>query len=392
MIIPIRTDYRMSRTPWVNYMILAVNVALYFLGYSGADAAAAMRTDAWLLHPLQPELHQFVTCVFLHGSFWHLAGNMLFLWVFGNAVNDRFGQVGYLTFYLAGGILACIGYMLLGGNAPVLGASGAISAVTGAYLVLLPRARVTVLVLLIWVLMPFEVSSLYFLLFQLVYNLWMSFSPSLTGQYAGGVAYVAHASGYVFGIVVASGLLIIRALPRDPFDLPNLIRASRRRHQFRSVVAEGYDPFSLVRPELKKAPAEAVEAIPIDPREAQLRGDIQDALSRHEYAQAVGLYLQLVQIAEDAVLPRQQQLDVANQLMVQQHYPAAADAYERFLARFGPTQPGVEEIHLMLGLVYSRYLHQYDKARKYLQLALERLRDGQRRAQAQAELDGLKRQ
>ena len=90
----------------------------------------------YYLHPDQPEILQFFTSVFLHGSWMHLIGNMIFLWVFGNAVNDRFGHVGYAAFYLAGGVLSGLGYVLLAGQAPVLGASGAISAVTGCYLVL----------------------------------------------------------------------------------------------------------------------------------------------------------------------------------------------------------------------------------------------------------------
>ncbi|HAU37433.1 MAG TPA: rhomboid family intramembrane serine protease, partial [Phycisphaerales bacterium] len=95
--------------------------------------------------------------------------------------------------------------------------SGAISAVTGAFLVLLPRTRVTLIAFFIYYIFPFELSSIYFLAFQFVWNTFMSFGE--VGGAGGGVAYVAHSSGYVFGIAVAALLLVFHLLPRDPFDL-----------------------------------------------------------------------------------------------------------------------------------------------------------------------------
>jgi tetratricopeptide (TPR) repeat protein len=326
---------------------------------------------------------------------------MLFLWVFGNAVNDRFGNVGYLAFYLAGGELAGVGYLLLAGNAPVLGASGAISAVTGAYLVLFPRARVTLL-LWFYVVTTFEMSSIYFLLFQFVTNLWMSLDINMTtGAVAGGVAYVAHSAGYVFGIVIALLLLATRVLPRDVFDLLNLFRSAHRRSQFRRMVVEGYVPFRTADPgqELRDrhqrrfVESRTVGSRPDDTAAAQeleLRKAISESLAKHDLASAARQYLQLVQIAQDAVLSRQNQLDVANQLMDQQLYPVAADAYERFIRSYGDYEH-IADIDLMLGLIYSRYLHQYDRAEQLLTLAMERLRDARKVAMARQALEEIRR-
>ncbi len=397
MIIPVKTDYRMTRTPWVNYAIIAINVLLYVLGYNGSSMAHSQKIAAYLLHPDAPQLYQFVTCTFLHANFWHLAGNMVFLWVFGNAVNDRFGQLGYLMFYLAGGILAGLGYVVLSGLAPVLGASGAIAAVTGAYLVLLPRARVTVLAFLV-VIFPFELSSLYFLAFQVVWNIFMSFSTDVGGHSAGGVAYAAHSSGYVFGIFVSIFLLAIRALPRDPFDALNLFRTFQRRSRYRQMVAQGYDPFSFIRPQMQRQepPLLPWQSAPppteMDAREAQLRRDIYEALSHSDLATAAEKYLQLVQIADDAVLPRQQQLDIANYLNTADRFPAAADAYERFLKHYGQQYENIGDIQLVLGLLYSRYLHQYDRAMHYLDLAAQNLKDPRRLELAQSDLRALRQQ
>ncbi|MFB3892470.1 MAG: rhomboid family intramembrane serine protease [Phycisphaerae bacterium] len=393
MIIPVRTDYRMSHPPWVNYAIIAANAGIFLLGYNGLSAHNERRIAAWLLQPDAPTLEQFFTCMFLHASWVHLLGNMLFLWVFGNPMNDRFGHVGYLAFYLAGGVLAGVGYIVLGGAGPVLGASGAICAVTGAYLVLLPRARVTLLVLLIWIFVPFDVSSLYFVLVQVIFNL-----AHTLGGGGGGVAYSAHSAGYAFGIGVAVLLLAIKALPRDPFDLLNLVRTWRRRTRYRQMVAQGYDPFGFVRPVGQKPPSQWVNVRTVqstvpntnEARELELRRDISETIARGDLAGAAEKYLQLVQIAEDAVLSRQQQRDVANQLMLAEKYPAAADAYERFLRHYGQMHEDVADILLMLGIIYSRYLHQYDRARQLLEQAAQKLSDPRRLEMANRELASLR--
>jgi membrane associated rhomboid family serine protease len=394
MFIPIRTDYRMTRTPWVNYLLVAANVVLFVIGYNGDSPLGRARIDHLLLHPDSPLLYQFFSCVFLHGSWPHLLGNMVFLWIFGNAINDRFGQAGYLAFYLAGGVLAGIGYVLLSGHAPVLGASGAISAVTGAYLMLLPRVRVTLLMVFYFI-TTIEVSSLYFLAFQLVFNLWMSFTPRFTGNYEGGVAYAAHGSGYAFGIAVTGVLLGVRLLPRDPMDLLNLMRSARRRQKYARMAHQGFTP-------LRPAPGadrpqrwvEARVPPPLPPdtpaaRETQLRRQVAEAYARNDMAETADKYLQLVQIAEDAVLPQDQQLDVANKLMESERYPAAADAYERFLKHYGDYEH-LADIYLMLGLLYGRYLHQYERARDFLRRAAGLLTDPRKLELARGDLEALR--
>ena len=394
MIIPIRTDYRMTLTPWVNYLLVAANVILFGLEY----VSPAFRTEiqTWLLQPDNPQLYQFFTCMFLHGGFWHLAGNMIFLWVFGNAINDRFGHAGYLAFYLAGGILAGVGYLLLSGTMPVLGASGAIAAVTGAYLVLLPRARVTLLVWLFYFILPLEVSSLYFLLFQLGFNVLMSFQQVAGSGEAGGVAFTAHSAGYVFGIAIAAAMLASKLLPRDQFDLLHLLKSVRRRQEFRSMVAEGYDPFNYGRPGTKPAPQRYVQSTATDAplsdthaaRELDLRRQISQVLLQHDVPSAIPRYLELLQINPQAILPRQQQLDVANQLMASEQHAVAADAYERFLAHYGNYEY-VGDIYLMLGLLYGRYLQKDTLARTYLERAAGTLSDRRKLDLARSELQAL---
>src|SRR5690606_12485309 len=134
-----------------------------------------------------------------------------FLWVFGNAVEDRLGRVGYLCFYLAGGVIAGLGHALMEPS-PVLGASGAVAAVTGAYLVLFPLTNVTI-VYFFFIIGAFEVSSMVLIFFRVVTDLVFHFLG------IGDVAYMAHLAGYGFGFVIALGLLLGRMLPREPYDL-----------------------------------------------------------------------------------------------------------------------------------------------------------------------------
>src|SRR5215211_980130 len=139
---------------------------------------------------------------FMHGSFMHLAGNMLFLWVFGNNIEDRLGHVRFAVFYLAGGILAALAHILVepSSTVPVVGASGAIAAVMGAYLVWFPRAPVLTFIL------PFflvPIRARWFLL------IWFAFQ-FLTDPNSG-VAWVAHVAGFLFGAAVG---LLVRANPR----------------------------------------------------------------------------------------------------------------------------------------------------------------------------------
>jgi len=394
MIFPIRTDYRMTHRPWVNYLLIAANVALFVRGYHGGNR----NIDPWLLQPDAVQLHQFFTSMFLHAGWDHLLGNMLFLWVFGNAVNDRLGQIGYLLFYLAGGVMAGVGYLVFTGYVPVLGASGAISAVTGAFLVLLPRTRITCLVFFFLFLTTFEISSLFFLAFEFAFNVYM-LAGTMSVPGAGGVAYAAHSSGYVFGIAVAAVLLATRLLPRDPFDLLNLVRTWRRRGQYRRMVGRGYDPFypsaaPPVQPGAARwVPARTVHTAPADTpsaRELLLRREISESFTRRDIPAAAARYRELLGLSPDAVLSQPQQLDVANQLMAQEDYAAAAESYERFLRTYEGYE-NAADIFLMLGLLYGRYLHQYPRAAELLARAAEALRDPRKVELARADLDVVRR-
>jgi membrane associated rhomboid family serine protease len=149
-----------------------------------------------------------VTSIFLHGGWLHILGNMLYLWIFGNNVEDRLGRVGFLLFYLVGGIVAALTQVAIDPQStqPLVGASGAIAAALGAYIVLFPGARILSLVFLGFFYQLLNVPALVILGFWFVLQLISGFG-SLGGDAAsGGVAFFAHIGGFAFGMVV--GVLI----------------------------------------------------------------------------------------------------------------------------------------------------------------------------------------
>jgi len=142
--------------------------------------------------------------IFLHGGWEHLLGNMLFLWIFGNNIEDRLGRLKYLLFYLAGGVAAALAQVAIdpASDIPLVGASGAIAATLGAYLVLFPRARILTLVFLVFFYQLIEVPAVIILAFWFVLQL-IDGVASLGAETAGGgVAFFAHIGGFVAGAVV----------------------------------------------------------------------------------------------------------------------------------------------------------------------------------------------
>jgi membrane associated rhomboid family serine protease len=161
--------------------------------------------------------------MFMHGGFLHIAGNMLFLWVFGNNIEDRLGRAKFLLFYLLAGLVAVYTQALIdpGSTAPTIGASGAIAGVLGAYAWLFPRARVLTLIFIIFFVTVVEIPALILLALWFI----LQFVPAL-GQVAvssggdQGVAYFAHVGGFVFGSAVAGGMLYAMRRHRSEPRLP----------------------------------------------------------------------------------------------------------------------------------------------------------------------------
>ncbi len=393
IILPYRTSIRPRRTPYANYLLIAANILIFILSYHvyrnrmGQMEYLRPWATIMILNPQHGFLHlwQFVSYAFLHGGYLHILGNMYFLYLFGNNVNDKLGNVAYLAFYLAGAVFAGIGYYLLSNN-PMLGASGAIAAVTGAYLVLFPQTLISVFWWFFFFINTIELPALYFIAFKLIIfdNL---FEPYLYPPIA--VAYTAHLAGYTFGIISITVLVATKLISSSQPDLWDMIRQWNRRRQFRDVVSSGYDPFTG-RPkfinvkEVKKTPAqEQAEA-----ESLQLRSEISSRILERNLPAAADIYLKLMALDENQLLPRQQLLDIANQLAGANRHTEAAKAYEQFLKHYS-TYEYAEQVELMLGLLYSRYLNQPELAIKHLQEAEKKLIDSGQKKMCRDELARL---
>jgi membrane associated rhomboid family serine protease len=226
MIFPIGDDNTdRAVTPLVNYLLIALNVLVFVLAqglgsnerftYAWATVPREIVTGndiAWPVVveaagqraqiPLQPTpgsvYFTLFTSMFMHGSLMHLFGNMLYLWIFGDNLEDRLGHLRYLLFYLLCGVIASLSHVLMntGSFIPSLGASGAISGVLGGYLLLFPRRQVRVIMMRVLTTVPAYVALGIWILFQFLEG-YMN-----RGAAGGGVAYAAHIGGFIAGLVL----------------------------------------------------------------------------------------------------------------------------------------------------------------------------------------------
>lgn len=211
MFIPLK-DLNPRRTfPFVNILLILINVLVFFYQVTMppatmntfllANATIPARVPAFLAGYVcfTPTFLPLFTSMFLHGGILHIAGNMLFLWIFGDNVEDYFGHLGYLFFYLFCGIGSGLVHIFFnwGSHLPAVGASGAISGVMGAYLVLYPRARILTLVFIFLLEIPAVFILVYWFLIQFLQGI-----SSLGAIASGGVAWWAHVGGFLLGMFV----------------------------------------------------------------------------------------------------------------------------------------------------------------------------------------------
>jgi membrane associated rhomboid family serine protease len=327
--------------------------------------------DQFMLDPRPGQLNlwQFVSYAFLHGGLMHIAGNMFFLYLFGNNVNDKLGHIGYLCFFLAGAVFSGIGHSLMSNN-PVLGASGAVAAVTGAYLVLFPQTLITVLYWFFFI-GTMELPALYLIAFKMILY------DNIIAQSSAFVAYGAHLAGYAFGIAAMVGMLATGLISSSSFDLWAMMKQWNRRRRYRDVVSSGYDPYTGRTRTRQIRVKEVIKSAAEQQKEEQLmqlRGEISTRMTQRNLPAAAEVYIELMSQDSEQILPRQQLLDIANQLAGDNKHAESARAYEQFLAHYRNYEHA-EQVELMLGIIYSRYLDQPEPAAKYLQAAAKKLLD-----------------
>ncbi len=226
--LPLFDNIPTRRLPLVTYGLIAANFAVWFWELG----ARSGRVDHYAFYPCAVQgpclgaAHDHLawwdgafTGMFLHASWLHILGNMLFLWIFGNNVEDVMGRARFLVFYLVGGYVAALSQAFVtlhwsgaqAASIPNIGASGAIGAVLGAYLVLLPHARV---VTLVFGFIPLPLSAGFLLIAWFLLQLWSANFSLTHAQSGGGTAFAAHVGGFVFGLLTVR-LFQVRAPLRE---------------------------------------------------------------------------------------------------------------------------------------------------------------------------------
>jgi membrane associated rhomboid family serine protease len=229
-VVPLRDDNPSSTTPFVVYALIALNVAIFFYEASLGEGALQQFINTWAVVPAElscslpsdlfsaispsqcallgdnmPPQGEWITLLssqFLHGGLLHLGGNMLYLWIFGNNIEDRLGAVKFLIFYLVCGALAALSQWIISPASvvPTLGASGAIAGVMGAYIIRFPKAKIMTFIAIFVVPVPAYLFLGWWFIQQSLYSYASLGMTADTGS--GGVAYWAHAGGFVFGAIL----------------------------------------------------------------------------------------------------------------------------------------------------------------------------------------------
>lgn len=205
--LPIRDHNPSETTPYVTYTLLVLNIAIYLFGLVAVttDQALSQLYYDYAMIPARITAGEnyvsFVSSIFLHAGLMHLAGNMLFLWIFGDNLEDKMGHATFLGFYLLGGIGAGLAQFIVGiySPVPVIGASGAIAAVMGGYLLLFPKAKVDIFIFLIVFIRILPIPAWMMLGAWFGLQLFNGISSDAAG---GGVAYWAHAGGFIVGFIL----------------------------------------------------------------------------------------------------------------------------------------------------------------------------------------------
>ncbi len=206
--IPYRDDNPIHGVPFITVLLIFLNLGIYFFLTAGFNYEGIVNHYGFV--PSEKRLITYGTSMFLHGGMAHLIFNMWYLWLFGDNLEDELGHLGFLVFYLMGGIISMFLHDLMTfepalRNVPAIGASGAISAVMGGYVTLFPHAQIRMFWFLLYTVQTFKISAVFFLGFWFLQQLISGGAGALAGV-STGVAYWAHIGGFIFGILVGWGV------------------------------------------------------------------------------------------------------------------------------------------------------------------------------------------
>ena len=387
---PVGDENPTARRPVVNIALITLTglVFLWLNVMRGRGFFVLSDEDAlgWGLLPGDPTPARFLSSMFTHAGPWHLLGNMWFLHIFGDNVEDKLGRVKYLLLYLAWGGLASWAYLSFGrpdpgaageaagriaadwDHTPLVGASGAIAGVMGAYLVLFPRARIRMVWWILIAIIPMTFPAVVVIGLYFLQDLVLGTLLKVTGH-SGGVAYAAHTGGMLAGI--AAALLL------KPFLRPAAPSSWDRDTGFAPGDASAPVAFDPRRPEPPRT-------IPMPDLRDQLVGAVLDG----RMDLALDLYGRWVAEPRMEVLPPQVEIEVAHEVFRRGRILESLEAYRRFLGSH-PRSEEAPEAKFRIGLIYGKAEGDVAEARRWLRQAVEEHRDPETREFAKRELERL---
>jgi len=377
MILPIGDDNPKEKTPYVHYAIMIVNVLVFFhvAGFrSAAEYERFYRT--WGLVPAAFNVVSLFTSMYLHAGLMHLAGNMLFLWIVGDNVEDRVGHVGYLVFYHAAGAVATLAHAWAypASTMPLVGASGAISGMMGAYAVFFPHAKIK-----IWYWVWLFFTNVVYVSAKWAVALWFLEQLLLrwaTGAAGSGVAYEAHIGGLVFGVATAA--VLRETLLREQDTVRRIVRPRPAGGPTLQWVtdADGRRVFEaeVARPSAGDLPPQAND----------LKG-LTSSLAEGDLRTAYRYFTRATSAAGGSAIDPATMMKLGGALVMTGQYGPAARVYEVVVETY-PDASDTPEAAFRLGTILSRSFRDYTRARDFLVRAQQTHRDLARRRQIADEL------
>ena len=349
MLLPIGTDVKLRHYPTVTYLLIGVNMLLFALSWSINRAGGEDSTDQTIsqiqniLQAGELSSHNFhfwslFTYQFLHASWWHVIGNMIFLLPFGKVVEDRLGHFGFLALYLLCGAIGGGLHVLLYDN-PVVGASGSVCAITAAFAALAPRSKIRIL-FIFFLITIIEVPGLLLVIFQIAFD-GLNLLGSFAGADGGPTAWVVHLGGYASGISIVLLLLASGLIPRGEYDLFRVITQAKRRRQFRSIVSDS----TLPKKQKQK---------PLSPTQRS-RSLVSNFLASGQHQLAAEKYLKALTEDPSFTVNTSARIEVANILLREGKTAEAAVLYEQHLKQV-PCPDDSSSVALLLAAKYARVL------------------------------------
>lgn len=369
MFLPYRDDNPSERVPYVTLSLLIANVVVYIWMYASGEYESIIREYGF--YPAHPQLLNSIASMFMHAGLLHLVGNLWFLWLFGDNVEDRLGHFLFIPFYfgtgLMGDLIHC--YFVSGETAsiPSVGASGAISGVLGAYLVFYPWAKINVFYILSFFLHGvMQIPALFFILFWFLGQLAMALLTYQDGT--AGIAYGAHLGGFALGLLAAIVLSHLKAF-KTPFDhhlqgSPSFRRVLEKKEQVQTI-PDSPDP---LRDRMREAMRVHTTTVSLD-RERKGEQLLMRALDQNDPERVALQYRRFEKAYPNVALPEEYQWKAGELLEATGRDALALEAYRKYMDGC-PSGIRWSSACLRAAQIYYRH-HQYAEARVYLNRLLE---------------------